>query len=276
MDLIVRAIATVLDFVLTAYFWIVIISALLSWVNPDPYNPIVRFLRGVTEPVFYKIRSWIPFAVVGRFRSFSHRRAARHQGVRDRGGGQSDAPGLFHRLGRAHVVPQEGAHVSFQDRLAQQAVFPFHVRLLPHGGRPVHAGIGRSRWGRGRCAKGYAEENQASGNDAEGISSARRDLARHPGVHAEDGGRPQGDGSKEAQIILDEARAKADATVQKGHSRLAQVHEEIEALKRTRTQFEIQLKGLLNSHLEMLEASSPERDKVEEMESKLKYLKKVD
>jgi len=65
MDLIVRAIATVLDFVLSAYFWIVIISALLSWVNPDPYNPVVRFLRGITEPVFYKIRRWIPFAVVG-------------------------------------------------------------------------------------------------------------------------------------------------------------------------------------------------------------------
>lgn len=67
MDLIVQAIATVLDYVLTAYLWIVIISALLSWVNPDPYNPIVRFLRGVTEPVFYKVRSWIPFAVVGGF-----------------------------------------------------------------------------------------------------------------------------------------------------------------------------------------------------------------
>lgn len=82
--------------------------------------------------------------------------------------------------------------------------------------------------------------------------------------------------SKEAQIIMDEARTKADATVQKGHSRLAQIHEEIESLKRTRTQFEIQLKGLLNSHLEMLERADPEREKVEEMESKLKYLKKVD
>jgi len=81
---------------------------------------------------------------------------------------------------------------------------------------------------------------------------------------------------KEAQIIMDEARTKADATIQKGHNRLAQIHEEIESLKRTRTQFEIQLKGLLNSHLEMLEHSSPERDMVEEMESKLKYLKKVD
>jgi cell division initiation protein len=82
--------------------------------------------------------------------------------------------------------------------------------------------------------------------------------------------------SKEAQLILDEARAKADATVQKGHNRLAQIHEEIEDLKRRRSQFEIQLKGMLKSHLEMLEMSNPEKDKVEELESKLKYLKKVD
>ncbi|MEZ7195436.1 YggT family protein [Pseudodesulfovibrio karagichevae] len=63
----VHAAAFVISAVLEIYFWIVIVSALLSWVNPDPYNPIVRFLRGVTEPVFYKIRSWIPFAVVGGF-----------------------------------------------------------------------------------------------------------------------------------------------------------------------------------------------------------------
>jgi len=40
--------------------WIVIISALISWVNPDPYNPIVRFLRNATEPVYRKIRKYIP------------------------------------------------------------------------------------------------------------------------------------------------------------------------------------------------------------------------
>ncbi|QGY41295.1 DivIVA domain-containing protein [Pseudodesulfovibrio cashew] len=82
--------------------------------------------------------------------------------------------------------------------------------------------------------------------------------------------------NREAQLILDEARAKADAAVQKGHNRLAQVHEEIESLKRQRTQFEVQLKGLLQSHLEMIEMSNPEREQVEELESKLKYLKKVD
>jgi cell division initiation protein len=82
--------------------------------------------------------------------------------------------------------------------------------------------------------------------------------------------------TREAQLILDEARSKADSTVQKGHNRLAQIHEEIEDLKRRRVQFEVQLKGLLKSHLEMLEMSDPERDKVEELESKLTYLKKVD
>lgn len=58
-------VAKVLDAVLNLYFWIVIVSAVLSWVNPDPYNPIVRILRNLTEPVFYRIRKWIPFTYIG-------------------------------------------------------------------------------------------------------------------------------------------------------------------------------------------------------------------
>lgn len=50
------ALATVLNMVLEFYKWVIIIAALLSWVNPDPYNPIVQFLRKVTEPVLYPIR----------------------------------------------------------------------------------------------------------------------------------------------------------------------------------------------------------------------------
>jgi len=42
--------------ILDIYMWIVIISALISWVSPDPYNPIVRFLHAVTEPVLRPIR----------------------------------------------------------------------------------------------------------------------------------------------------------------------------------------------------------------------------
>jgi YggT family protein len=45
--------------------WVVIISALLSWVNPDPYNPIVRILRNLTDPVFYRVRKWVPFVFIG-------------------------------------------------------------------------------------------------------------------------------------------------------------------------------------------------------------------
>ncbi|PKN09595.1 MAG: hypothetical protein CVU73_01185 [Deltaproteobacteria bacterium HGW-Deltaproteobacteria-8] len=50
---------------LTLYMWVVIISALLSWVNPDPYNPIVRFLRSITDPVYARIRRLLPFVVIG-------------------------------------------------------------------------------------------------------------------------------------------------------------------------------------------------------------------
>ena len=46
---------------LSLYFWIVIIAAVLTWVRPDPYNPIVRTLRALTEPVFYRVRKWLPF-----------------------------------------------------------------------------------------------------------------------------------------------------------------------------------------------------------------------
>ncbi len=60
-------VAGILHMVLTAYMWVVIISALLTWVNPDPYNPIVRFLRNLTEPVFLWIRRRLPFVVVGGF-----------------------------------------------------------------------------------------------------------------------------------------------------------------------------------------------------------------
>jgi len=49
------AIGSILDILLKIYTWVIIIAALLSWVNPDPYNPIVRLLYGVTEPVLRPI-----------------------------------------------------------------------------------------------------------------------------------------------------------------------------------------------------------------------------
>ncbi len=55
-----KALAHVLDWALTIYMWIVIAKVVLSWVNPDPYNPIVRVINSATDPVFYEIRKRIP------------------------------------------------------------------------------------------------------------------------------------------------------------------------------------------------------------------------
>jgi len=50
----------ILHYVLGAYIWILIIRALLSWVSPDPYNPIVRGLYSITEPVLSFLRRKFP------------------------------------------------------------------------------------------------------------------------------------------------------------------------------------------------------------------------
>ncbi len=55
-----NALATLVDFVLSAYMWIIIGRAIISWVNADPYNPIVRFIYEVTEPLLCRIRRVIP------------------------------------------------------------------------------------------------------------------------------------------------------------------------------------------------------------------------
>jgi YggT family protein len=54
------ALAKVIDIVLTLYMWIIIFRAVISWVNPDPYNQIVVFLYRVTEPVLQPIRRKLP------------------------------------------------------------------------------------------------------------------------------------------------------------------------------------------------------------------------
>lgn len=59
------ALATILNLVLTLYMWVIIARAVLSWVSPDPYNPIVRFIYSVTEPVLSQIRRRLPVSFSG-------------------------------------------------------------------------------------------------------------------------------------------------------------------------------------------------------------------
>ena len=59
------AVATVVDYVLVFFMFIIIARAVLSWVSPDPYNPIVRFIHNITEPVLYQIRKRLPMMYGG-------------------------------------------------------------------------------------------------------------------------------------------------------------------------------------------------------------------
>ena len=57
---ILNSIGLLLDMALSIYTWLIVIRILLSWVNPDPYNPIVQFLVRATEPVLEPLRRLIP------------------------------------------------------------------------------------------------------------------------------------------------------------------------------------------------------------------------
>ena len=56
----ISAVAEVIGVVLTMLYWLILIRAVVSWVNPDPLNPLVKFLYKTTEPVLYPIRKMLP------------------------------------------------------------------------------------------------------------------------------------------------------------------------------------------------------------------------
>lgn len=60
-----NALAKIIDIVLSLYMWVIIARAVISWVNPDPYNPVVRFLYNITEPVLSRVRRLIPISFGG-------------------------------------------------------------------------------------------------------------------------------------------------------------------------------------------------------------------
>ena len=60
-----QAIATIASMLFNLYIWILIIATLISWVRPDPYNPIVQVLYRLSEPVFAKVRKLIPTNIGG-------------------------------------------------------------------------------------------------------------------------------------------------------------------------------------------------------------------
>jgi YggT family protein len=65
MNILYSTLAEVISLVFQIYIFIVIGRAIISWVNPDPYNPIVRFLYNATEPVLYRMRRFLPLQFGG-------------------------------------------------------------------------------------------------------------------------------------------------------------------------------------------------------------------
>lgn len=65
LGLVVIQIGGLFTSLINVYIWVVIVAALLSFVNPDPYNPIVQFLRRVTEPAYKIVRKTIPTNING-------------------------------------------------------------------------------------------------------------------------------------------------------------------------------------------------------------------
>ena len=65
LENLIFALAKIIDMGLTLYMWLIIGRAVVSWVNPDPYNPIVNFLNRATEPVLGPVRRWIPMGGLG-------------------------------------------------------------------------------------------------------------------------------------------------------------------------------------------------------------------
>lgn len=55
-----HALAAVVDIVMTVFYWLILFRAIISWVNPDPFNPIVQFIHRVTEPVLEPLRRLLP------------------------------------------------------------------------------------------------------------------------------------------------------------------------------------------------------------------------
>ena len=60
MNALLISILQFINLIIGLYIWVVIIAALITWVQPNPYNPIVRFLWNVTEPIYRWIRRYIP------------------------------------------------------------------------------------------------------------------------------------------------------------------------------------------------------------------------
>jgi cell division initiation protein len=79
---------------------------------------------------------------------------------------------------------------------------------------------------------------------------------------------------KRAEVTIAESEVKAEKILNKAHTRLAQLHEDISELKRQRTQIEIQIRSVLEAHSRLLDMGQEENKAIEEEEDKLRFFQK--
>ncbi|MBG0775860.1 MAG: DivIVA domain-containing protein [Desulfovibrionaceae bacterium] len=81
---------------------------------------------------------------------------------------------------------------------------------------------------------------------------------------------------KEAQLIIDAAHAKSEHMVNQGHMRLAQIHEDIQSMKKLRAQFDMQLRGIIDTYLKLLDMNQKEEEELDAVESKITFIRKAE
>jgi cell division initiation protein len=77
---------------------------------------------------------------------------------------------------------------------------------------------------------------------------------------------------KSAEIIIADAEVKAEKILNRAHSRLSQLHEDITELKRQRIQIEVQIRSVIEAHTKLLEVGKEGMDELDEQDSKIKFL----
>ncbi len=171
----IAAVAHIIDIALTVYLWIIVIRAVLSWVNPDPYNPIVRFIHQVTEPVMAPVRRLDPPPGDGH-RPFAHDHPAGDRLPPEFPGAEPDAAFLSFP-----VTVMAGSPISVRET---ETGVVFRIRVVPRASRSEIGGHP------GRCPEAPDHGAPRGGKGQRGVHPPARGTSRREKGAGDDHRRP--------------------------------------------------------------------------------------
>ena len=247
------ALLDVILWILQGIWWIVIIAALVSWVNPDPRNPIVRFLWGVTEPMFRPFRRLVPPSADGRHRHLAALRARHHLSAeefpRSHRHGQ-----LTRRFRCVHGCPRSRFR-STSFRASGRGSTRVEVQQF----------LARRRRGHGRASPARTRSSTARLRALEQENEEHRERERILKQTLLSAQRASEDirktAHKEAELIVREAQDSAERLTHSALQRAAEIEKAIHELKIQRTNFRLQLQKMLELFQQVLEFDREEDEK---------------